>query len=155
MPDIRDTALALVDECRVSTLATSGPGGPWASPVFYAPEGFTLTFVSSPRSHHARNLATDPRCSVAIHAEQADWRSIRGLQMSGRVDELGVSPGKEAMTPYLRRFPFIGEADVPEMLRRALAGVTWYRFRPDSVHLVDNSRGFGRIPVDLEPPIHP
>ena len=149
MVDARETALAVVARCRVVTLATTGPDGPWASPVFYTPDEFTLTFVSSPRSRHARNLDRDPRCAAAIHPDQSDWRSIVGVQMAGRVEELRGASRSRAVARYLGRFPFLDAADTPQMLRRALAGITWYRFVPESVHLVDNARGFGRTAIPL------
>ncbi len=147
MADARETALALLDQCRIATLATAGPEGPWASPVFYAHQGFSLVFVSSGRSRHAEYLAADPRCSVAVHTDGSDWRSIRGIQMAGRVDRLSGIAKVSAMARYLRRFPFLEAPDTPAGLRKALAGITWYGFEPESVYLVDNSRGFGRVPV--------
>ena len=147
MADPRDAALAVVTGCEVATLATAGPEGPWASPVFYAPDGFDLIFVSSPRSRHARHLAADPRCSAAVHPPPDDWRTITGVQMAGRVHELGGADEAASVARYLRRFPFADPRRAPEMIRRALAGISWYRFVAEAVYLVDNRRGFGRIEV--------
>ncbi len=147
MDELRDAALAVLAGCEVATLATAGPDGPWASPVFYAPDGFDLIFVSSPRSRHARQLAADPRCAAAIHPEPEDWRTITGVQLGGRVETLHGAGRASAMARYVRRFPFVDPEHAPEMVRRALAGIAWYRFVAEEVYLVDNTRGFGRIEV--------
>lgn len=147
MADLRDDALAVVAACRVVTLATRGPEGPWAAPVFYAPEGFDLVFVSSPRSRHAVHLAADPRCAAAIYPEPGDWRDIRGVQMAGRVEELNGPAKTAAIARYLRRFPFVDPRRAPEVVRTALERVAWYRFHAEEVHLVDDRRGFGRHQV--------
>lgn len=147
MADLREKALAVVAETRVMTLATSGVDGPWAAPVFYAPDGFDLTFVSSPRSRHAGDLAADPRCAVALFPEPGGWAEIRGVQMAGRVETLEGGAKAAAIVRYVSRFPFVDPASAPAAIRAALDRVTWYLFRPDEVYLVDNSRGFGRTLV--------
>ncbi len=147
MVEPRDDALAVVASCQVATLATAGPDGPWASPVFYAHDGFDLVFVSSARSRHAEHLAADPRCAAAIHPDPEDWRTITGVQMAGHVDELHGRAKAAAMASYVRRFPFVDRPDTPAMVRRALLDSSWYRFVADQVFLVDNTRGFGRIEV--------
>ena len=149
MSELRDEALAVIDEVRVMTLATNGPEGPWAAPVFYVPDGFELTFLSSPRSRHGNDLAADPRCGVALFPPPAGWADIRGVQMAGRVEVLEGRAKAAALARYVRRFPFVDPATAPAAIRAALERVRWYRFRPDEVFLVDNRRGFGRRPVPL------
>ncbi len=149
MSELRDQALSVIAEARVMTVATTGPEGPWAAPVFYAPDGFQLTFLSSPRSRHATDLAADPRCAVALFPEPGSWAEIRGVQMAGRVDLLEGGVKAAAMARYVRRFPFVDPSAAPVAIRAALERVRWYRFSPEEVFLVDNRRGFGRIPVPL------
>ncbi len=147
MSELRDEALTVIDEARVMTLATTGPAGPWAAPVFYVPEGFELTFLSSPRSRHASDLATDPRCGVALFPEPGGWAEIRGVQMAGKVERLEGGARRAALARYVRRFPFVDPSSAPAVIRAALQRVEWYVFRPDEVYLVDNRRGFGRVSV--------
>lgn len=149
MVDLRKDALAVIAECRIMTLATGGAHGPWAAAVFYASDGFDLVFVSSPESRHVGDLALDPRCAVALHPEPSDWRDIRGVQMAGTAAPLHGAERAAAMARYARRFPFADPRQAPEAIRAALDRVGWYRFHPESAHLVDNRRGFGRRAVPL------
>ena len=50
------------------TLATADAAGvPWASPVWYAPRGYSeLFWVSYPDARHSRNLAERPQLSIVI-----------------------------------------------------------------------------------------
>ena len=61
-------ARAIIDGGRYMTLATADADGvPWASPVWYAPDGYAeLLWVSSPDARHSRNLAARPELSIVI-----------------------------------------------------------------------------------------
>jgi hypothetical protein len=61
-------ARAIVDGERYMTLATADADGvPWASPVWYAPRGYSeLLWVSDPDARHSRNLAVRPQLSIVI-----------------------------------------------------------------------------------------
>ena len=50
------------------TLATAdGAGTPWASPVWYAPDGYReLLWISYPDARHSRNLAERPQLAIVI-----------------------------------------------------------------------------------------
>lgn len=57
-----------MDSNAYMTLATADEAGrPWASPVWYAPEGYEEVFwVSSPEARHSRNIAARPGVAVVI-----------------------------------------------------------------------------------------
>lgn len=137
---------------HVMTLATQGPEGPWAAAVFYASDGSSLVFLSSPGSRHCRNLAQDPRCAATIQQDYEDWPQIKGIQLEGRVDELHGDEESRARRLYAERFPIAGPiAGAPPAIVRALAKVRWYRLRPARLYFIDNSLGFGhREEIDLE-----
>ena len=61
-------ARAIIDDGRYMTLATAdAPGLPWASPVWYAPRGYSeLFWISYPDACHSRNLAERPQLSIVI-----------------------------------------------------------------------------------------
>ena len=141
---MRDEALAYLAAHNVMTLAT---GSVWAAAVFYANEGFDLYFVSSPASRHARDLAADPRVAAAIHEDYRDWRSIRGLQLSGTVERLEGAARDAALARYRQKFSFL---KTETKLIEALAKAACYRLTPTEVHFVDNTAGLGtRIRVHL------
>lgn len=138
---------------HVMTLATQGPDGPWASAVFYAHDGCSLIFLSSPNSRHCRNLALDARCAATIQEDYSDWAQIKGVQLEGCVIELQGDDEKRAQALYGEKFPVVGPlAKVPPVIVKALAKVRWYRLVPEHLHFIDNSKGFGhRDEIDLPP----
>ena len=81
---------------HVMTLATHGAGGPWAAAVFYVSDGYTLYFLSSPRSRHARDVAAEPRVAATVQEDYAEWSQIRGVQLEGRVRELAGDEAERA-----------------------------------------------------------
>lgn len=139
----------LLAETTVMTLATVGAnaGGlsPWASTVYFAPDGFDLVFLSSPESRHGRNLAANPACAAAVSPEVASWRDIRGLQLEGRAAVAdGLTAKGRAMAAYFVKFPFVKDllADPGEAARR-MGRVSAHVFRPTAIRYLDNTLGFG------------
>lgn len=143
MPDRREAALTYLKSHHVMSLATTGPGGPWSAAVFYVSEGFELTFLSSPSTRHATDLAADPRGAATIHEDYSDWPDIRGLQLEGRVQRLKGKDRMVAITGYTHKFPVARSDRAPELIRAALERVAWYRLVPDRCYFIDNSQGFG------------
>ncbi len=125
------------------TLATQGPGGPWAAAVFYVNDGFTLTFLSSPRSRHSGDLAEDSRCAAAIHEDYSDWPGIKGIQLEGRVRELSGADRAVAIARYAKKFPVVRPDRAPALIKAALKRVAWYQLVPERCFFVDNSQKFG------------
>jgi hypothetical protein len=61
-------ARAIIDGGRYMTLATADAAGvPWASPVWYAPRGYSeLFWISYPDARHSRNVAERPQLAIMI-----------------------------------------------------------------------------------------
>jgi len=138
---------------HVMTLATYGAAGPWAAAVFYASEGASLIFLSSPNTRHCQNLAQDSRCAATIQEDYREWPEIKGIQLEGRVIELQGEEAQRAQRLYGEKFPVVGPlAKVPPAILKALARVRWYRLIPERFHFIDNSQGFGhRTEIGLSP----
>jgi uncharacterized protein YhbP (UPF0306 family) len=140
----RAKALAYLEARNVMTLATRSSEGAWAAAVFYASEDFKLYFVSSPKSRHARDMAAEPRVAAAIHEDYRDWRSIRGIQLSGSVERLEGAARDAALACYRRKFAFL---DNPSALLApvlaALGKAACYRLAPSELYFIDNAAGFG------------
>ena len=135
-----DPVRALLEETSTVILATrSADGTPRATPVYFAVDaGLRLIFLSDPKSLHAENCAREPRASVALYADEPDWRKLRGVQMQGSVERLSGEAAEAAgRAVYAGRFPFIGQ------LAEALAVSAAYAFTPAWIRLIDNRRGFG------------
>ena len=78
---LRERVLEQLAEHHVLTLATAGPEGPWAAAVFYAHDGLTLYFLSSPNSRHSLNIADGAEVAATIQRDYDDWPGIHGLQL--------------------------------------------------------------------------
>jgi len=147
------SARAILDRVRTLTLATCRDGAPWATDVWFAPDGFDLFFYSRPDSRHCRNLAAHAACAATVHVRADTWKDIRGLQMEGHAREAeGMAAKARSMAAWARKYPFAAElfAGGTE-LAGAMASVRAHVFRPTSIRLVDNARGFGqRIAMRLE-----
>ena len=134
------------------TLATQGPEGPHAAPVYFAAQpssglkallaqggaGLRLYFFSDPESLHGRQLAANPQAAAAIYPAAEGWQDIRGLQIRGQVLRLPPGPDWEsAWQCYQAKFPFV------TVLKQAVAINAMYAFIPTWLRLVDNARGLG------------
>jgi len=139
--EVRARALAYVMQHSVMTLATHGPEGVWAAAVFYAPDGFRLTFLSAGHTRHARNMADSPRVAATIQEDTSDWTTIRGIQLEGAVRLLVGAEQEQALALYAARYTFLSRPVAA--IEKALAGVNWYELWPERLYFVDNSRGFG------------
>ena len=82
---LEERILHLLSTQNMCVLATTGPGGPLATPVRYFHLDFTLMFTAVADSPKMRNLAADPRVSIGIFAPLVGQASSRGAQIFGRV----------------------------------------------------------------------
>jgi len=141
---LRARALAYLRAHHVMTLATHGSAGPWAAAVFYVNDGFTLYFLSAPKSRHGANLARHPRLAVTIQEDYADWPRIKGVQLEGVACEISGDEERRARRRYGEKFPVVGKlAQAPASIVAALAKVRWYRIVPERLYFIDNSVAFG------------
>src|SRR5579875_1798773 len=84
----RDAFLAEQRTCRV---ATTGPDGPHATPLWYVWDGDALWLYSIVRSRRWADLRRDPRVGVVVDAG-TDYFELRGVEITGRVEVVGEVP---------------------------------------------------------------
>jgi hypothetical protein len=144
---LRRQILEYLETHNTMTIASCQRDVPWAAAVFYASDGFDLYFFSGARSRHGRNMAANASVSVAIHEDYRDWRSIHGIQLDGRAEQLQSSKLQTCFwTAYRRKFPFVDEFFRPglsEVVQLKLARIRLYRIVPSVIWYLDNSRAFG------------
>ena len=122
------------------TLATSAEDGtPFAAPLFYlADSRMGLYWLSSASSRHSRNLKRQAEAAVSVCAPTEDWKQIRGVQMRGHVTVVAARSGRlEIVEAYCARFQ-LGPSFQAAITRSRL-----YRFQPQWVRYLDNSKRFG------------
>jgi len=153
--ELDQRAWELLRDCTTMSLATTGPDGPWAADVFFAPRSLQeLVFISSPATQHARNLSDSAAVAATIHVDVgSDWRAIRGLQLAGTaalVPGDGLAVAREA---YFQKFAFARRLLEPNSEVQSKTGDTrFFALRVQRLYLVDNRLGFGvRHAIDLGP----
>jgi uncharacterized protein YhbP (UPF0306 family) len=141
---LRARVLEYLRAHHVVTLATHGHQGPWAAAVFYVNDGFTLYFLSAPKSRHGSNVVAHPRIAATIQDDYADWPDIKGVQLEGVASEISGDEQKRARALYGEKFPVVGKlSKAPAAIVAALAKVRWYKIVPVRLYFVDNSVAFG------------
>ena len=112
--------------------------------MFYASDGCSLIFLSSPASRHCLNLAQDARCAATIQEDYRDWTQIKGIQLEGRVSQLAGEEERLAQQLYGEKFPIVRAlASLPPAIAKALEQVRWFRLVTEHIYFIDNSKGFG------------
>jgi len=130
---------------HVVTLATCEGGAVHAASLMYAPDGFSLIWMSDPKSRHSQELERNPRVAATIAPDYTDFAEIRGLQIAGTAMRL-ASAGDilHGTTLMLGRYGFLRTlATAPESLRKAFNRSGFYRLQPETITLIDNTVAFG------------
>jgi PPOX class probable F420-dependent enzyme len=99
-PDERDAFLAEQRTCRVATV--SADGRPHATPLWYAWDGSALWLYSITRSRRWAELAADPRIAAVVDAG-ARYGELRGVELTGEVEQVGEAPRTGLPHPELER----------------------------------------------------
>jgi len=138
-------------------LATCRDGQPWSAAVYFVHRGCSFYYISDKESRHCPPTRVEIPAAAAISADSADWRQIRGVQMSGVIRTVSHWHQRAAASQaYLAKFPFAGQfvrqqfsLDLPALLRQTRLKI--FCFQADRVLYLDNRRGLGtRLEVALE-----
>jgi nitroimidazol reductase NimA-like FMN-containing flavoprotein (pyridoxamine 5'-phosphate oxidase superfamily) len=103
--DVARVAREIVDSNLYMTLATADANGhPWASPVWYAHEGYTdFLWVSRPEARHSRNLASRPVLSIVIFDSSVPVEGARAVYLEATSEEVSASERERAIELYSQR----------------------------------------------------
>jgi nitroimidazol reductase NimA-like FMN-containing flavoprotein (pyridoxamine 5'-phosphate oxidase superfamily) len=93
----------IIDGGSYMVLATADEQGiPWASPVWYAPDGYQrFLWVSRLETRHSRNLAVRPQLSIVIFDSGAPIGTGQGVYMDAVAEQL--SDAGHAIDVFSRR----------------------------------------------------
>jgi len=95
-----DEVDAFLAEQRTCRVATVGPHGPHASPLWYAWHGGALWLTSLYRSQRWADLQGDPRVAAVVDAGE-EYGELRGVELRGRVEVVGEVPRTGEPVPEL------------------------------------------------------
>ena len=103
--DLGALARSIVDSNHYMTLATADTEGrPWASPVWFAHEGFRdFLWVSKPEARHSRNLAVRPVVAIVIFDSTVAPGNATAIYVEGLGEELEGPELERAIAVYSRR----------------------------------------------------
>jgi uncharacterized protein YhbP (UPF0306 family) len=98
-------ARSIIDSNFYMTLGTADQNGrPWASPVYYAHEGYAEFFwVSFPEATHSRNIAARPEVSTVIFDSRTPIGSGQGVYVSAVAQELMGADLERGIAIFSRR----------------------------------------------------
>ncbi len=104
MPD-PESARALIDANAYMTLATSdGDGRPWASPVWFAHDGYTtFLWVSRPGARHSQNLEGRPQLAIVIFDSTVPEGEGQAVYMEAEAELVPPEEQADAMDVFVRR----------------------------------------------------
>jgi len=141
---LREEIAAFLESQHVASLATVLEGTAHAASVMYAVEDLSLYWTSDPKTRHSLAIERDPRVAATVAPDCEDFRAIRGLQIAGQARRLADSrEAAHARELLRRRFSFLRDTALPAALLAALGKAAYYRLDPDTIILIDNTRGFG------------
>ena len=141
--ELKQAILTALGAHTVLSMAAQDDTGPHAVSLMYAHQAFDLYWLSDPKTEHSIHLENDKRCAVTIARQQDAFENIMGLQMSGhglRLDK--GTQADEGFALLTARYAFL-QTFATGKLARHLGKMAVYRFRPQRITLIDNSRGFG------------
>lgn len=125
------------------SLATSRENSPYAASLFYASDGLTLYFLSSPDSEHSLNISLNPEVGVTISKDHSDWRTVRGLQIMGRAYEVREGEAELARGVFEKKYPFLTELLGSDKLPRGAGHYAFFKVVPETIRFIDNGVYFG------------
>ncbi|MGE3287788.1 MAG: pyridoxamine 5'-phosphate oxidase family protein [Pseudonocardia sp.] len=95
----RDAYLAEERTCRV---ATQGPHGPHATPLWFHWDGEAMWLTSIVRAQRWADLQRDPRIAAVVDSGDS-YAVLRGVELQGRVEPVGEIPRTGEPNPVLER----------------------------------------------------
>ena len=107
MPEPAEIARQLIDEILYLTLATAdASGNPWASPVFFTPDGYhDFYWVSSPDSRHSRNIASRRHVAITIYDSRVPIGTAEAVYLRAEACQVPDDDLDRALAVFNSRLP--------------------------------------------------
>jgi PPOX class probable F420-dependent enzyme len=133
-----DEVVAFLAEHKVVTVATIGPNGrPHLMPLWYVPDGTTLTGWTYAKSQKTKNLERDPRATLQVE-DGIEYAELRGVMM-----ECDVELDRDAK-PYgmelFRRYAGALDHEIEPLVESQAGKRVGLRFTPTRIVSWDHSK---------------
>jgi len=137
--ELKSKIINYIEFHSIATVATvSAEGKPNASAVEYVNEGFTLYFMSMPKSRKTRDIETNPAVALTINESVLDMRGTQGIQYEGTAkpveDEARV---KKCAEMFYEKFVMF------RLLKWDLAKALFMEVTPERIDFIDYRKKFG------------
>jgi hypothetical protein len=105
LQNIAAAARAIIDANDYMTLATAdAEGSPWASPVWYAHDDYTVfLWISRPETLHSRNLAEHPQVGIVIFDSTVPPGQAQAVYVRAIAEEVTGGESLRTIAGYSRR----------------------------------------------------
>ena len=103
--DPADVAGRVIDANAYMTLATADEEGrPWASPVWFAHDGYASFFwVSRPDARHSRNLAVRSQVGIVVFDSTIAVGGAEAVYVEAEAEQVSEAERDRALAVYSRR----------------------------------------------------
>jgi pyridoxine/pyridoxamine 5'-phosphate oxidase len=138
-----DTARRIIAANNYLTLATADRDGhPWASPVYFTPDGTDFYWVSRPGSRHSTNIAERPEVAIVIFNSQVPLNAGEAVYLTAHAEQVGV--------PELPQYLQIFRSRRSELAAFEPGELRLYRARATEASVLINDGGPDiRVPITL------
>ena len=126
---------------NLCTLAIADGKFPSAHTVYYVSDGINLYFESDHDSKKIHILKSNPRVSLTIDEDYADWSKLKGIQLFGRAVILDESHRDRLNEAFIAKFP--GLKDMGGIPIHHL----FIKVVPERIYWMDFTRGMGHKSV--------
>jgi uncharacterized protein YhbP (UPF0306 family) len=133
----------LIYTSKVMSLAVTCNGAAWSAPVYYLFDDKQFYFFSNPKSSHIQG-GEDKMSAASIFKDDDDIKNLEGIQMSGNIIKSKLNRRAIFMAKkYCSHFKIsCSTGDILDFFASKFHA-SLYRFEPQLVYYMDNSRGFG------------
>jgi uncharacterized protein YhbP (UPF0306 family) len=140
---------AIVDANLYMVLGTADENGrPWASPVYFAPDGYRdFYWVSRPEAAHSRNIERRSEISIVIFDSSVPIGGAQAVYMLARAQELTGDEREPGLGVFSRRSLLHGATDWT--MRDVEPPAPLRLYRASAVEQFVLGAGDRRIPVTL------
>jgi nitroimidazol reductase NimA-like FMN-containing flavoprotein (pyridoxamine 5'-phosphate oxidase superfamily) len=117
MTDREARAAEIIAGNKYLTMATvAADGSPWATPVYYTPDGHThFYWASSPGSRHSTNIAVNPAVSLVIFDSTVNFGQAEAVYVTARAAIVPDDELAACAKLYAARFPELREYTAKEL----------------------------------------
>jgi nitroimidazol reductase NimA-like FMN-containing flavoprotein (pyridoxamine 5'-phosphate oxidase superfamily) len=136
---VDEHAREIIDRNLYMVLGTADRDGrPWASPVYYAPVGYSeFVWISDPEARHSRNIAARPEVGIVIFDSSVPINTGQGVYLEALATELAPEESTEAVEIFSRRAVGHGAGSTTLEDLRAPAKHRLYRARASAHWVLD------------------